>query len=295
MLNKITPTTLHTTGAKLEDYSHELLLKPLSHHEKCTFHAISSYNAKGLHHARGGRIHQADHYFTRSKHYMDKLPIHTHLWHVLQLDYLLKKTYYLYKTRNLSAATAMVEDTMLLFKHMEAKGYHHLFFERIQQYHHVARIAFAAGKAAQAVQTASQILIFLLSGSAPLLPDLKIPAAEHATYYQQRGNLSFYQVMPQTLKQLTKQLHGPLFLHHAHHFLVDLIPAVQHYQPQTTEQELIRNYVLLFESFCLQQYSTFHQQASAFLEADNGFPDDARISLQLFVQAARQALQGMVN
>ncbi len=260
----------------METFFHSLLVEPLPTADRHTLHLLSRFFYSGLMQTKAGRVRLANYYFETGERYARELPRDTHLWLVVQDEYLPKKAYYLHKTGQMAAAEVMVRQAMDTMKTLEQQGFEHLLFGRVQQYHNLARLYFTYGQTKDAIIMAANLVAFLLSGQSEDLPDLNVPLYKHPEKYALLNYLFICQVLFETLGIILRFSKGEALQTNSQIFLGPIVAAVQHYQPKDEDEVLMKEYIHAYMFLHRGEYDRFRQEAETFNKEYEGFYPDSR-------------------
>ncbi|MGO4289252.1 hypothetical protein [Chitinophaga sp. RAB17] len=264
MLLLTTGASLTQAAERLEAFFNDVLLAKLTPEDKHTLYPLNSWFMKGLNYSKSGSMELAKYYFEQGERYEQSLAKDTLLWQAVQNEYLPKKAYYLYKTGERDSAEKMLHEVMLNMQAMELQGFEYLVFGRIQQYHNLVRMYFAYGQTDEAIGLASEVVAYLLSGHSDKLTDLNVPLAQHPEEYDVFKYLFICQVLFETLNVMIAFLKVPQLTIKVKGLLEIILPAAKQYQPYSDDAQLIKQTILLFESFYAGNYQLFCEEADLF-------------------------------
>lgn len=288
MLLLTTGASLMQAAERLEAFFNDVLLAQLTPEDKHTLYPLNSWFMKGLNYSKSGSVVLAKYYFEQGERYEQALVKDTLLWQAVQNEYLPKKAYFLYKTGERDSAEKMLHEVMLNMQMMEQQGFEYLVFGRIQQYHNLVRMHFAYGQTDEAIRLAADVVAFLLSGHADKLTDLNVPLAKHPEEYEVFKYLFICQILFETLNVMIAFLKAPQLTIKINGLLEVVLPAAKQYRPFSDDADLIKQTILLFESFYAGNYKLFCETADVFTAGNPRRSIPAKRCLELYTNFCRQ-------
>ena len=265
----------------------ETLNKLLAPDDRQTLFIISRFFADGAAESGRRRLRMAQYFFERGEKYTADIPAEKiFLKGFLNNIYDRSKSFYYYRIGNPAEAIRLINNTLINNQVLEANGFAFLLFDRVSQYHNLAKIYFSLHQPQQAFEILSEIVCFLMVGRSDFLPHLN---NNYLTIYTQDLINMRYSLLAdilfETTSNLQKETDKEIFFQESKAFFLPILRLAPGLIILEDKEALLQNWLLLISLFYERKFHLFKKEAEAFLVHQP-------LSLR---NASNQLLRGFIN
>ncbi|PJJ53151.1 hypothetical protein CLV45_3809 [Hymenobacter chitinivorans DSM 11115] len=245
----------------------EALNRILPAHDRQTLFIVSKLFADGAAESGGRRLHLARHLFERGEKYVAAIPAEKPVLKLfLSNIYDRSKSFYHYRTGNPTEAIQLVHNALVNNITLEANGFEFLVFDRVSQYHNLAKVYFGLQQPERGFEILSDSICFLMTGRARVLTDLNrnYLGVYNADLIQMRYSLLAL-ILCETLTNLQKGTDAESFVRDSEAFMTPILAAAPEFVLHEPQEEFLQQWLLVVQLFYQRQYSRFREAAAAFL------------------------------
>ncbi|WP_100338048.1 hypothetical protein [Hymenobacter chitinivorans] len=176
------------------------------------------------------------------------------------------KSFYHYRTGNPTEAIQLVHNALVNNITLEANGFEFLVFDRVSQYHNLAKVYFGLQQPERGFEILSDSICFLMTGRARVLTDLNrnYLGVYNADLIQMRYSLLAL-ILCETLTNLQKGTDAESFVRDSEAFMTPILAAAPEFVLHEPQEEFLQQWLLVVQLFYQRQYSRFREAAAAFL------------------------------
>ncbi|UOQ72922.1 hypothetical protein [Hymenobacter cellulosilyticus] len=212
----------------------------------------------------------ARHLFERGEKYVAAIPAEKSLLRLfLSNIYDRSKSFYHYRTGNPTEAIRLVHNALSNNITLEANGLEFLVFDRVSQYHNLAKVYFGLQQPERGFEILSDAICFLMTGHANVLTDLNrnYLSAYTADLIQMRYSLLAL-MLCETLTNLQKGADAEAFVRDSEGFITPILQAAPDFVLQEPQEEFLQKWLLVVRLFYQKRYADFRVAAEAFLASE---------------------------
>jgi hypothetical protein len=159
------------------------LNKVLATPERQTLYLLSKFFTDAAAEVTRGRYLLANHLFSKGEHLMTAID---HTAHPLLLAFLnnvynRSKSLFHYRRGETDTAIALIQATVVNNQRLEARGFDFLVFDRVSQYHNLARVYFSIKRPEEGMKVVLDNICFLMTGASSLFGTVQAPGIRDYT------------------------------------------------------------------------------------------------------------------
>ncbi|MCD9019432.1 hypothetical protein [Parachryseolinea silvisoli] len=153
------------------------LNKVLATPERQTLYLLSKFFTDAAAEVTRGRYLLANHLFSKGERLMAAINRADHplLMAFLNNVYNRSKSLFHYRRGETDTAIALIQATVVNNQRLEARGFDFLVFDRVSQYHNLARVYFSMSRPEEGMKVVLDNICFLMTGASPLFDTVQAP------------------------------------------------------------------------------------------------------------------------